>query len=60
MEQLLKTCLIPSVRTANYGFKQLIVVSHRIWNALPSYLKNENSLYVFLKNLKLYLISRYL
>ena len=57
---IIKNLFIPSARTANYGFKQLRVIGPRIWNALPSYLKNENSLYVFLKNLKLYLISRYL
>ena len=59
-ETIIKNLFIPSARTANYGFKQLRMISPRIWNALPSYLKNENSLYVFLKNLKLYLISRYL
>ena len=57
---IIKNLFIPSARTTNYGFKQLRVVGPRIWNALPSYLKNENSLYVFLKNLKLYLISKYL
>ena len=53
---IIKNLFIP---TANYGFKQMRVVGPRIRNALPSYLKNENVLYIFLKNLKLYLISRY-
>ena len=57
---IIKNMFITSARTANYGFKQLRVIGPMIWNALSSYLKNENSLYVFMKNLKLYLILRYL
>ena len=57
---IIKNLFIPSARTSNYGLKQLRVVDPRIWNALPSHLKNETSLNnVFLKNLKLYFISTY-
>ena len=49
----------PSVRTTNYGLKQLKVNGTRIWNDLPAHLKNVTSLNVFLKNLKLYYISGY-
>ena len=44
----------PSANTSNYGLKQLKVSGPRIWNKLPSDLKNVSSLNVFLKKLKLY------
>ena len=43
---------IPSARTTNYGLKQLKVNGPRIWNKIPSSLKNITSLSVFLKKLK--------
>ena len=46
-------------RTTNYGLEQLKVNGPRIWNDLPSHLKNVTSLNVFLKNVKLYYISGY-
>ena len=49
----------PSANTSNYGLKQLIVSGPRIWNKLPSDLKNVSSLNAFLKKLKLYYISKY-
>ena len=64
MEQYLTISLLhlftPSARTTNYGLKQIKVNGPRIWNDLPTYLKNVTSLnYVFSKNLKLYYISGY-
>ena len=45
---------IPSVRTTNYSLKQLKSSGPRIWNVLPTMIKNTTSLYIFLKKLKLY------
>ena len=42
----------------NYGLKQLKVLGPRIWNKLPTDLKDASTLYVFLKKLKVY-ISKY-
>ena len=50
---------IPSVRTTNYGLKQLRSSGPRIWNVLPTMIKNTTSLYVFLKKLKLFYSSQY-
>ena len=50
---------IPSVRTTNYSLKQLKNSSPRIWNVLPTMIKNITSLYVFLKKLKLFYSSPY-
>ena len=48
---------IPSVRTTNYGLKQLKSSGPRIWNVLPTMIKNTTSLHVFLK--KLHYCSQY-
>ena len=50
---------IPSVKTTNYGLKQLKSSGPRIWNVLPTMIKNTTSLYVFLKKLKLFYSSQY-
>ena len=50
---------IPSVRTTNYGLKQLKSSGPRIWNVLPTMIKNTTSLHVFLKKLKLFYSSQY-
>ena len=50
---------IPLARTANYGLKQLRVNGPRIWNAVPTHIRNEKSLNVFLRKLKSHLISGY-
>ena len=55
----IKNLFIPLGRTSNYGLKQLRVNGPRVWNELPSFLKNEVSLHVFLKKLKLHFISGY-
>ena len=55
----IKSLFVPSARTTNYGLKQLRVTGPRIWNALPTYIKNEISFNVFLKNLKVHYISGY-
>ena len=52
----IENLFVPSARTSNYGLKQLRANGPRIWNALPTYLKNESSSNVFMK---LYNISRY-
>ena len=56
---IIKNLFVPSIRTSNYGLKQLKVNGPKIWNELPFYLKNETFLQVFLKKLKIYYISRY-
>ena len=49
--------VINNLFVPNYGLKQLKVSGPRIWNELPSYLRNTSSLNIFLKNLKAYYIS---
>ena len=56
---VINNLFVPSVRTSNYGLKQIKVKGPRIWNDLPVHLKNTRSVYVFLKNLKAYYISNY-
>ena len=56
---IIDNLFVPSANTSNYGLKQLKVNGPRIWNKLPSYLKNASSLNIFLKNLKVYYISQY-
>ena len=46
---IINNLFVPSANTSNYGLKQLKVNGPRIWNKLPSYLKNDSSLNVFLK-----------
>ena len=53
----IKNLFVPSARTSNNRLKQLRVNGARIWNALPSYLKNESSFNVFMKYLN-YIIFR--
>ena len=55
---IINNLFVPSVKTSNYGFKQK-VIGPRIWNKLPTDLKNASTLYVFLKKLKIYYISKY-
>ena len=47
---IINNLLVPSTRTTNYGLKQLRVNGPRIWNELPSQLKNATSSYIFFKN----------
>ena len=51
--------LIPSARTTHCGLTQLKVNGPRIWNALPTEIKNLTSLKVSLKELKIHYISEY-
>ena len=53
---IINNLFVPSVNTSNYGLKQLKVFGPRIWNKLPTYLKNASTLYIFLKKLKIYYI----
>ena len=55
----IKNLFIPSARTANYGMKQLKVNGPRIWNELPTNIKNITSLNTFLKELKVHYIAQY-
>ena len=55
----IKTICISAVRITNYGLKQLKVNGPRIWNALPTNIKNITYLNVFLKKLKIHYISEY-
>ena len=54
-----KNLFIPSARTTNYGLKQITVSSPKIWNDLPYWIKNNTSLNIFLKNLKVHLLANY-
>ena len=56
---IIKNIFTQSACTTNYGLKQIKVNGPRIWNDLPTYLKNVTPLNVFLKNLKLFYISGY-
>ena len=58
-ESSIKNLCISSARTTNYGLKLIKVNGPRIWNELPNPIKNEESFYVFLKNLKSHFISGY-
>ena len=56
---IIQNLFIPSARTTNYGLKQLRVNGPRIWNSLPTYIKNTTSLKVFTNNLKIHYIALY-
>ena len=55
-----RNLFVPSARTTNYGLKQLKVNGPRTWNDLPLNLKNETSLFIFMKSIKKYFLSSYL
>ena len=55
---IINNLFVPSAHTTNYGLKQLRVNGPRIWNELPSQLKNATSSNI-LKKLKIYYVSRY-
>ena len=59
MAYLLRLCLYLVLEQPIMELKQLRVTGPRIWNALPTYIKNEISFNVFLKNLKVHYISGY-
>ena len=42
------------VRTTNYGLKQLKANGPRIWNSLPTNIKNATTLLTFTKSLKVH------
>ena len=44
---IINNLFVPSSHITNYGLKQLKVSGPRIWNELPSYLKNTSSLNIF-------------
>ena len=46
--KLIKNLFIPYARTTNYRLKQLKVNGPRIWNAMPTNIKDISSLHVFL------------
>ena len=54
-----RTLFVPTARTSNYGLKLLKVLGPRIWNSLPSLLRNNESLISFIKKLKSILINNY-
>ena len=54
-----RTLFVPTARTSNYGLKLLKVLGPRIWNSLPSLLRNNESLSSFIKKLKSILINNY-
>ena len=50
---------IPSARTTHYGMKLIKVSGPRIWNSLPTHLKQVTTLEIFLKKLKDHFLSGY-
>ena len=54
-----RNLFVPSARTTNYGLKQIKVNGPRIWNELPVNIKNETSLFIFVKSIKKHFISSY-
>ena len=50
---------IPAVRTTHCGLSQLKVNGPRVWNSLPTEIKNITFTNVFLKKLKVHFISQY-
>ena len=56
---IIKNLVLPNARTTNYGMKQLKINGPRLWNLLPTNIKNITSLFVFLKSLKSYYVSEY-
>ena len=54
-----KNLFIPMVRTTNYGLKQLKANGPRMWNSLPTNIKNATSLLTFTKSLKVHYSSQY-
>ena len=56
---LQKNLFIPMVRTTNYGLKQLKANGPRIWNSLPTNIKNATTLITFTKSLKVHYSSQY-
>ena len=55
----IKNLFIPMVRTTNYGLKQLKANGPRIWNSLPTNIKNATTLLTFTKSLKVHYSSHY-
>ena len=50
---------ILSARTSFYGLRLIKVEGPKLWNALPKYICNNNSLKSFVKCLKNYLLQKY-
>ena len=50
---------IPFGRTTNYGLKQIRINGPKIWNSLPSDIRNIKSLIKFKSSLKYYLLETY-
>ena len=51
--------LILGARTSFYGLRLIKVEGPKLWNALPKYIRNNNSLISFVKCLKIYLLHKY-
>ena len=54
-----RTLFIPFSRTTHYGLKQLKVQGPKIWNNIPSLIRNHHSIKNFLKEFKDYIIKSY-
>ena len=50
---------IPYGRTSNYGLKKVKVNGPKIWNSLPSDIRNNKSLIKFKNAVKIYLLDYY-
>ena len=51
---------ILGARTSFYGLRLIMVEGPKLWNALPKYICNNNSLISFVKCLKNYLLQKYI
>ena len=53
------TLHLPRFKTESYGTKMIQVLGPVIWNDLPANIRDADSIQIFSKNLKLFLVSCY-
>ena len=54
-----RTLFVPLARTTYYGLKLLKVHGSKIWNELPPLLRINDSINIFIKELKIILLNSY-
>ena len=50
--------IVPKSKTRSYGDRHFSVSSAKLWNVLPNYIKNSNSVQYFKRQLKTYLFTQ--
>ena len=50
--------IVPKSKTRSYGDRRFSVSSPKLWNVLPNYIKNSNSVQHFKRQLKTYLFTQ--